>query len=267
MTRQGFEAARSLVDDALELGRSFTREEWAVRSAANGWTVQDVYTHMAFFFNTIADPEVERPSNPSGKAEDLNDLSVRERAEWSPEQTMAYYVEQSTAGLAALEMLQSSEMAEATLELADLGTYHLSLLADAVAFDHLVHLNSDILAPRGPVDRSPVDMGAERIEPTLNWMIAGLPQMCSDDLAPVLDRPLGIRLTGTGGRSFVLSKDDGQVRVGDFQDAAALPATQAESTAESFLNWSTQREPWNRHVTIRGDEQAVGRILNAINIV
>jgi hypothetical protein len=267
MTYQGFEAARTLVDDALRIGRSLSIEEWTAPSAADGWTVQDVYTHMAYFFNTIADPEVEQPDNPSGKAEVLNDLSVEERGDWSPDQTMEYYTTQSTAGLVALEALQSPEMAEATLELADLGTYNLSLLADAVAFDHLVHLTSDILAPHGPIKRQPLEMSSERLQPTLNWMIAGLPQMCGQELKPVLDSPVGIVLNGLGARSIVLSKSEGKIHVEDVQDPSALPEDRAESTTDAFLRWGTQRELWSRAVTTRGDKQYVTRVLDAINII
>jgi hypothetical protein len=91
MTRAGTAAASGLVEDALALGRSLTPDEWAAPSAADGWSVQDVFTHMGYFFNIIADPEVEQPDNPSGKAEVLNDLSVRERANWSADQTLEYY--------------------------------------------------------------------------------------------------------------------------------------------------------------------------------
>lgn len=267
MTDRGLAAARTLVDDALALGRALSDETWTAPSAAEGWTVQDVYTHMAYFFNTIADPHVERPENPSGKAEDFNDLTVQERASWPPDQTVAYYEEQSSAGLAALQALQAPAMAEATLELADLGTYRLSLLADAVAFDHLVHLSSDILAPHGPVDHPPIRMDADRIVPALTWMIAGLPQMCGDELAAVLEAPLGIVLTGPGARTVVLSHRQGSVVVDDVDDTSALPQNQAESTAEDFLRWGTRREDWRSSVTVRGDESAVARVLDAINIV
>jgi hypothetical protein len=229
--------------------------------------VQDVFTHMGYFFNIIADPEVEQPDNPSGKAEVLNDLSVRERANWSADQTLEYYEEQARAGLEALEALQTPAMAGATLELADLGEYPVSMLADAVVFDHLVHLTSDVLAPHGPIERPPVAMGPDRIGPTLEWMLAGLPQMCGEEVASVLEEPVALVLTGEGARTVVLSRAGDRVVVEDLPDGAPMPADRAESTASSFLRWGTTREAWTSSVRIHGDTRAVGRVLDAIDIV
>jgi hypothetical protein len=46
-----------------------------------------------------------------------------------------------------------------------------------------------------------------------------------------------------------------------------MPADRAESTASSFLRWGTTREAWTSSVRIHGDTRAVGRVLDAIDIV
>src|SRR2546425_10728325 len=151
MSDAGVTASKLLVEDALRIARSLEPEEWQSQSACEGWRIQDVLCHMAVFFNMIADPALKLPDNPSGKAERLNDLAVDERRQWTSAQVLEYYEEQSSAGLAALEALQGPDLADVPMPLVDLGTYRMSELSDAVAFDHVLHLSADILAPRGPI--------------------------------------------------------------------------------------------------------------------
>ncbi|WTS79539.1 hypothetical protein OG272_21135 [Streptomyces sp. NBC_00104] len=103
------------------------------------------------FVQTIADPTLVLPVNPSGKAESLNDLAVSERLHWSPEETLAYYEKQASAALPVLAALQEPPAADTPLIMAELGAYPMSALADAVAFDHLVHVGLDPAAPTGPL--------------------------------------------------------------------------------------------------------------------
>lgn len=39
------------------------------------------------------------------------------------------------------------------MDLGDLGTHPMDLIANAFAFDHYTHIRVDVLAPGGPVDR------------------------------------------------------------------------------------------------------------------
>ncbi|NED65429.1 hypothetical protein G3I15_31330, partial [Streptomyces sp. SID10244] len=91
--------------------------------------VHDVITHMGFFFNFIADPNLVFPDNPTGKSERLNDAAARERAEWTSQRATDYYREQSEAGLATLEALQGEDLRDSPLEMLDLGTYRMSQLS------------------------------------------------------------------------------------------------------------------------------------------
>lgn len=264
MSTAGVTASRALVDNALKIIEGFGPDDWAADSACHGWRVHDVVTHMGFFFNFIADPALVLPDNPSGTSERLNDAAVHERADWSSGEVVAYYRAQSAAGLATLEALQGPDFAAATVDMLDLGTYRLAALADAVAFDHLVHLTCDLLAPRGPIAGGDVDV-ATAIDPAIDWTIAGLPQMCRAALDPALTRPVGLRLTGATERTFLLDRDDtGSVAVTETDD---LPADVATTDAVDFLSWSTTRTAWRSAVTVTGDRTSVSAVLDAINIV
>jgi hypothetical protein len=87
------------------------------------------------------------------------------------------------------------------------------------------------------------------------------------EVASVLEEPVALVLTGEGARTVVLSRAGDRVVVEDLPDGAPMPADRAESTASSFLRWGTTREAWTSSVRIHGDTRAVGRVLDAIDIV
>ncbi|MFV0535509.1 MAG: maleylpyruvate isomerase family mycothiol-dependent enzyme [Cumulibacter sp.] len=263
MSSQGLTAAQLLVADATALFEGLTDQQWAADSACHGWRVQDVATHMGYFFNTMTDPNLKGPTDHDGTAERLNDASVRERADWSPQEVLDYYTQQAAGALVALEALQAPEMSEATLQLAELGTYRLAQLTDAVAFDHLVHLTCDLMQPFGPLPAAQVST-AEAIDPALDWMLDGLPKMCSTTVAPALEGPIGLRLTGATQRSYVIDKNGDGLGV---TETDSLPEDVATSSAEDFLRWATMRTAWRPAVDITGSRERVSAVLDKINIV
>ncbi|MEV5649512.1 maleylpyruvate isomerase N-terminal domain-containing protein [Nocardia sp. NPDC052254] len=265
MSEAGVAAARALVDDVNALLDRLTPADWAADSACHGWRVHDVVTHLGFFFNFIADPNLVLPENPSGTSERLNDAAVRERADWSSQQAIGYYREQSVAGLAALEALQGAEMRDVPLTMLDLGTFRMGQLADAVAFDHLVHLSCDLIAPFGPVSPTEVSLSAA-IDPAIDWMIAGLPQMNGAAVARALTRPIGLRLTGATERSFVLSRDTDSSSL-LVTETDAVPDDLAVTSATDFLRWATTRSAWRSAVTLTGDHPLIAWALDEIDIV
>ncbi|MFD1814073.1 maleylpyruvate isomerase N-terminal domain-containing protein [Rhodococcus gannanensis] len=264
MSTTGVAASRALAANTLSIIETFGPDDWAADTACHGWRVHDLITHMGFFFNFIADSTLVLPDNPSGKSERLNDAAVRERADWTADQVVEYYRAQSEAGLATLEALQGPDFTDATVDMLDLGTYRLAALADAVAFDHLVHLTCDLLAPRGPIAGGDVDVAAA-IDPAVDWMIAGLPQMCRVALHPTLTEPIGLRLTGTTERTFVLDRgvDDTVV----VTETGHLPADVATTNAVDFLSWATTRTAWRSAVTVTGDRTLVSAVLDAVDVV
>lgn len=263
MSDAGLVGARALAANTVKIAEQFGAAEWEADSACHGWRVHDLIGHMAFFFNFIADPNLVFPPNPSGKSERLNDAAVRERADLPHEQILDYYREQSEAGLATLEALQGAELRDNTLDMLDLGTYKLHLLSDAVSFDHLVHLTSDLLVPFGPIAGGDVDVAAA-IDPAIDWMIAGLPQMCGDEVGAALTSPVALRLTGATDRTFVIAPEADGVVV---TETATLPGNVATSSATDFLRWGTTRSAWRSAVTISGDHTTVASVLDAIDIV
>ncbi|SNS96413.1 maleylpyruvate isomerase N-terminal domain-containing protein [Rhodococcoides kyotonense] len=263
MSQNGLTGAHALATNTVEIAEQFGTAEWEADSACHGWRVHDLIGHMAFFFNFIADPNLVFPPNPSGTSERLNDAAVRERADWPHEKILDYYREQSEAGLATLTALQGEELRDNPIAMLDLGTYKLHQLADAVSFDHLVHLTSDLLAPFGPIPVGDVDVQAA-IDPAIDWMLAGLPQMCGERVAPALTSPVALRLTGITERSVVLASEDGVVTVTETGDA---PEDVATSSATDFLRWGTTRSAWRSAVTLSGDHTRVASVLDAIDIV
>ncbi|MGW4479447.1 maleylpyruvate isomerase family mycothiol-dependent enzyme [Rhodococcus triatomae] len=263
MSDAGVIGARALVDDTLKLVEQFGTAEWEADTACHGWRVHDLVAHMAFFFNLIADPNLVLPANPSGKAERLNDAAVRERADLPHDQILDYYRAQSEAGLTALAALQTEDFRDAPMNMGDIGTYKMCQLSDAVSFDHLTHLTSDLLAPFGPIDAVDLDVAAA-IDPGLDWMLAGLPQMCHEELYPALTSPVGLRLTGDTTRSWRIERGADAVVVTETDD---VPEDCATSSAIDFLRWGTKRTAWRSAVTVRGDRGVVAPVLDAFDIV
>lgn len=264
----GVRAAGALVDDALSLLRGLGPEQWEADSACHGWRVQDVVTHMAWVFHWIADPELPAPPAPSRTAEALNDAAVNERADWTPREAFDYYAVQARAGLAALELLQTEPFRQKPVKMRELGTYRLAQLADAVTFDHLVHLTCDLLAPHGPLAGAgtAVDV-AVAIDPAVDWMVAGLPAMCGAAVDRALRGPVGLRLTGATERTFVLHRDPASPGVVSVTESDGLPSDVATTAATDFLRWATRRSAWRPAATITGDRSLVAPVLDAIRIV
>lgn len=159
-------------------------------------------------------------------------------------------------------------MADTVIPLDDLGSHPMHRLANALAFDHFCHLRNDILRPNGPIDRPAPPVDELRVGATVEWLIAGVPQMSPPTLADGLDRPVALRLTGAGGSEWTLRPAAGDgagvdVAEGAGDDAAATITT----PATEFVVWATHRRPWrDRDVTIDGDSDAAARVLDAIHV-
>ena len=262
MSERGLEAARAGRESVLAVARSLTPEEWAADSDCAGWRVQDVITHMAGVCRQIAEPG-STPTSPDG-TEATQDLIVAERKDWTPEQVLADYEEWSTKGMEALAGLQGEGIADTPMDLGDLGTHPLHLLANAIAFDHDCHLRHDILQPNGPVDREPPPADDLRLEATMEWLVSGLPQM-STKLAAAVERPIVLRLTGPGGGEWTIVPGDPQTELREGAEPNAS-ATIVSSTDE-FVLWGTGRRSWReRNVILEGDEQYAEQVIEAIHV-
>ena len=263
------DAVRSLTHDTLEIVDQLTPSEWAAESACHGWRVQDVVAHLAFFLHTIADPRLPLPDNPGGTTETSNDAAVAERADWPAARVRKYYADQAVAGAAALDALQREPLRDKPIRLNELGTYRLHQLADAVVFDHLVHLTCDLLAPYGPLTGT-VSIGTA-VDPCVDWMAAGLPQMCGASLAPLLGEPIELRLVDATERTFRLARSQDDPSLVEVSEIGAggddLSVDVATTSTVDFLRWATRRSPWRGKTQLEGDRARLAALLDRIRVI
>ena len=250
---------------AKELFASLSDDEWAAASGCDGWRVQDVAQHMASVFQQIADPS-SIDFGDSGKAEPSAEVPVQARRDWTPQQVVDAYDEWSAKGLTALTGLQEPPMAEMVVPLSDLGEHPLHLLGNAIAFDHYCHLRHDIGAAIERAAELPQD--PDVLAPTLEWMLAGLPQMCADQLAQAQPQAVNLVFDGPAANSYCLSPGDPAVgpqwvvASGADDDAPVI-----RSTAHDFVSWGTKRGDWRTMTSGDVSNPAVASVLDAINVI
>ena len=261
MTAAAIDALEHEVHHARDLFATLTSEEWHATSGCEGWRVQDVVQHMAAVFQQIADP-ASIDVGDSGRAEEANEVAVDARRDWTVEQVLDAYREWSVKGVAALAALQEPPMAEMVAPIADLGTHPLHLLGNAITFDHYCHLRHDlgVAVPRArELPREEATLTA-----TLEWMLAGLPQMCASALAAAPQQAVNLVFDGPAGGSYVLSPgtDGWTVTAGTDPDAPTV-----HSTVHDFVSWGTKRSDWRDATTGDVDDEALAGVLDAIDII
>lgn len=261
MTMKAIEALTAERQRAVAMMKSLTADEWQSASGCTGWRVQDVFCHMGSVFHSIADPS----SIEAGTSSDVEvnaEVPVQSRASWSTDQVIAEYEEWSEKGVGALSFMNSPEMADTVIPLANLGAHPMHLLANAIVFDHYCHLRHDVghaIARSADLPRDPDALSA-----TLEWMLAGLPQMCSDALAAAPQQGVNLVFEGPAAGSWIVAPGESLWTVTAGRDEA-LPC--AISTIHDFISWGTKRAPWSRSVRWEGDDSRAGAVLDAINII
>ena len=138
--------------------------------------------------------------------------------------------------------------------------------ADAIAFDHYCHLRHDIGAAVERAAALPRDPAV--LAPTIDWMLAGLPQMCADELAAAPAQPVNLVFDGPAAHSWCLTPGDPAagprwVVANGADDDAPLVRT----TAHDFVSWGTKRSDWRSSSTGDVTNPAVGAVLDAINVI
>jgi uncharacterized protein (TIGR03083 family) len=198
---------------------------WAQPSACPGWSVRDVVSHMACSFWLAVDPS--RLPDPAGlPAERAADLYVEARRAMTTHEIVADYESVSSKGL---EVLAAAEGQDFEVPLGDVGTYPASVIPTAFAFEHYVHIRYDLFEPHCPLHAHLPASDGLRLEPTLDWIEASLPQQ-NAGLLERIDDAMEIRLTGVCTRTLRLG--DGNV------------TAQITSDSDAFVQWVTQRGTW-----------------------
>jgi uncharacterized protein (TIGR03083 family) len=260
MTAEAMIALEQEVRSTRELIATLTPAEWASDSACDGWRVQDLVQHMAAVFQQIADAS-SIDTGDSGRAEASNEVPVQARREWTIDRVIGAYEEWAPKGVAALGALQEAPMADMEVPIADLGTHPLRLLANAIAFDHYCHLRHDLphieRAALLPQDEATLGV-------VLEWMLAGLPQMCAEALAAAPRQTVNLVFDGPGGGSYVLAPGEGEWTV---TTGSVAEAPTVHTTVHDFVSWGTKRSDWRSTATGDVSADGVAEVLDAINII
>jgi hypothetical protein len=225
--------------------------------------VRDVIAHMGSVLHGAADPSMM--ADMSNGTEAAMEAPVAERRTWPIADVIAEFETYSAQIADTGAALQDPPMSETMLPLNDLGTHPMGLLPSVFLFDNYCHLRNDVLKPNGPIDRPEPARDEQRLAPVVEWMLAGLPWMCSDKLAFV-ERPVTLTLTGAGGGTWSIGPggEDGRLLVSD--GATAGSAATITSGSHDFVLWGTQRRPWKQFVQIDGDADYAGRVLDNIKV-
>lgn len=262
MTKAAIDALEAEVARATELFATLTPAEWAAASGCAGWRVQDVATHMASVFHSIADPATI-DGGSSHDVEQNAEVPVQARRDWSAEQVIAEYAEWSVKGVAALAALQEPPLADAVIPLGNLGSHPMHILGNAIAFDHYCHLRHDI----GHAVRRAADLTRDVtvLAATVEWMLTGVPQMCADALG-ACTQGVALHFADIEQTWSLLPGPDGGLWTVSPTTIAGLPV--ATTRAHDFVSWGTKRADW-RDLGVTGIvlQGAAADTLDALNVI
>ena len=268
MTRLAVEGLRATHEDMRAVFAGLGDADWQRPSACAGWRVQDVLAHVTSNFAEMIEPSPAppEPASPALTAEQAMEALVAPRRQWSPAELLAEYERYCDGALAALGAMQDEPTASTEIPLADLGTYAMHWLANAYCFDHYCHLRHDLLAPGGPLDAAVPAADEARVRPGIEWMLAGMPQMCGDAMALVRG-PLRLELTGAGGGTWTVHPAEAGALVTIEESGSTAPTATITSGAHEFVSWGTKRSDWRAACTLGGDAGAAAAVLDSLNIV
>jgi uncharacterized protein (TIGR03083 family) len=258
---EGFRAERAAI---LEIASTLNDDDWNTPSDCAGWAVRDVLAHLAATLHGVVDPSFM--PDMSGGTENAMEGPVAERRPRPVADVLAEYEEFSAGAADAFAMLQAPGIGETPIDLNELGTHPMSALAGTFLFDSYTHLRVDMLRPVGPLDRPEPPRDEQRLQPTMEWMIAGMPWMCPS-LSTIVDKPLVLALDGPGGGTFTIAPADETGRVVVTEASTADAAATVSSGTHDFVIWGTTRRPWRDYVKVDGDDAYAARVLDAVNIL
>jgi uncharacterized protein (TIGR03083 family) len=247
MTTAAVDALRADHEAFAALAATLTADEWAAPSGCAGWTVRDLLGHFTQLWRQVVEPTALPPGDPSGNGERTQDIWVDAVRHEPVEQVLADYRRLGEQTLAALGTLQGNDD---PIDLGDLGTHPLHLIANAFTFDHYTHIRADLLAPDGPLEHPAPPAGADHLGAVADWIVAGIPQMSP----AAVTRPLRLELTGPGGRTARLGPE-------------GEPVATVTSSIDDLVRWSTGRRSWKElDVEIAGDSAAATHFVETVHV-
>jgi uncharacterized protein (TIGR03083 family) len=266
MSKSGLTGMQLATNDILEMARTFTDQEWAAPSAAQGWSVHDVVAHAGNLLGVVVDAVNGQLVTPDGMGiEALNDVRVAQQRDRSPSEILDNLEKRMAAALPMFTSLQDEPLASTEAALLDLGSYPLHAIVDMFTFDFTTHLHLDILAPRGPIHRTTKPLDEAHLGPAVSWLLGGIPKM-QPDLWKRLAGPLNLVLTGPAATSVVLTPTGSAITITASQDDSDPVRATVTSTTADILAWSTTRIPWRDLVTVDGDQTVAATFLDALNL-
>jgi uncharacterized protein (TIGR03083 family) len=226
MTRVAIDALRADREALLNLCHRLQDADWKLDSGCPGWSVQDVVAHLGAGFWVLVDSSA-LPGTDGLPTERAQDVYVEARRSWSTEQVVDDY---RTVSATAIEQLTALDGQDFEVPLGDLGTYHISLIANAFAFDHYTHIRADLFEPRGPLTGPPPPSDEVRLSATLDWIAAALPQQ-NQEVITSLGGVIEVRLEGPASRLLTIGSGERMATI-----SGKVP---------SFVRWVTQRGDWS----------------------
>jgi uncharacterized protein (TIGR03083 family) len=251
MTVAAVEALRADHEALSALAGTFTAEEWSAPSACDGWAVRDLLVHMNQLFRRLVDPAALPPDDPSGLTERTMDVWVEARRDQPVDEVLADY---RTIGDQAIAFLATVQDQDSPLDLGDLGTHPLHLVANAFSFDHYTHIRADLLAPDGPLDRPAPPTDEVHLAAAADWIVAGIPQMSP----AAITGPIDLVLTGPGGRT---------ARFGGGEVSDGHATATVTSSIDDLVRWSSGRRSWKElDVTVTGDHAVGAHFCDTVHV-
>jgi uncharacterized protein (TIGR03083 family) len=266
MSQQGITGLRLAVDEMTAVLTTLSENEWAAPSGCSGWSVKDLVAHIASNYKETVDPSPPPPEPVNLPAEQLMEMLVAPRKDWTAAQVLEEYLSYAKPAIEVLASMQEEPLASTVIPLADLGMYPMHSLADAFAFDGYCHLRVDLLAPMGPISRPVAPATEDHLSATLGWMLAGLPQM-QPGLERSLLAPLRLNLTGPGGGSWVLTPGPETITITPDAGNDLASAATVTTDGHAFVIWGTARASWRDHAEVEGDQHVAATFLDALNII
>lgn len=167
MSLAGISGMRSAAGDLIDIAGSLNEGEWQTPSAAAGWSVQDVVSHVGCLLELLQ-TAVRGEALPDSGIEPLNEVMVAGRRDWDAARTLDNVQKQLDQAITLFIPLQEPWPSVET-QMFDLGAYPLNAIADMFTFDMTTHLRYDILAPRGPINRQLPPLDEARLGPSVSW--------------------------------------------------------------------------------------------------